>query len=642
MKSGPLVVIGDTLLDVDLEGTAERLAPDAPVPVVDCHRERHRAGGAGLAALLAARMADGDVVLITALGDDRNGARLRDLLGRHVDVVAMPLRGGTSCKIRVSASGRLIARLDAGDGRASPSPLGAPAERALRSAGSILVADYGRGVTAHQEVRAALVRLPRRVPLVWDPHPKGEPPVPTTRLATPNEREARGFAEAFAARAAGGSAAARDAATLSRAWGTAVAVTIGARGALLSVGDDVPFMAPAPALAAASPGSPDACGAGDCFAAAAVQAIRAGGLLTEAVTEAVRLASEFVARGGASGGPGLTIPPEPGAPAERPRAAGSAWDVVAGVRRSGGRIVATGGCFDLLHTGHVRLLQQARRLGDCLVVCLNSDCSVRELKGPGRPLVEAPDRARVLAALECVDAVVVFDEPTPAAVLERLRPDVWVKGGDYCGGDLAEAPVVRRYGGEVVLLPYTGRHSTSQIVAAARTLAEPVAGGEPPSLLPPGLLGLFLLRVWLPGRRGPPEPGEQRRRGRAHPLPGAPGRAFAAGLAQPGMRLPDDHFQGGPHFALQQVAAASRPVRQTGKRPQRNRRHGHGMRLPAGSVPRCPVPQHRDRVLAQVALTGVFLYGPAQGREPDLLVDGQVPQAALGDIVGRRREYDPR
>ncbi|HLI40743.1 MAG TPA: PfkB family carbohydrate kinase [Streptosporangiaceae bacterium] len=481
MKGGPLVVIGDTLLDVDLEGTAERLAPDAPVPVVDCDRERHRAGGAGLAALLAAGMEGGDVVLVTALGEDRNAARLRDLLGRHVEVVRMPLRGGTPCKIRVSASGRPIARLDAGDGRACPSPLRPAAERALRSAGGVLVADYGRGVTAHQGVRAVLARLPGRVPLVWDPHPKGPPPVPPTRLATPNEREARGFAGPAAARAAGAPEAAlrraaRNAATLSRAWGTAVAVTLGPRGALLSVGDDVPFLALAPA--AADQGAvPDACGAGDCFAAAAVQAIRAGGLLTEAVTEAVRLASEFVARGGASAGPGLAAPPEPGTPAGRPRPGGAAWDVVTDVRRRGGRIVAAGGCFDLLHAGHVWLLQQARRLGDCLVVCLNSDASVRELKGPGRPLVQAPDRARVLAALECVDAVIVFDEPTPAAVLERLRPDVWVKGGDYACGDLPEAPVVRRHGGQVLLLPYTGRHSTSQIVAAARTLAGPVTGG---------------------------------------------------------------------------------------------------------------------------------------------------------------------
>jgi rfaE bifunctional protein nucleotidyltransferase chain/domain len=151
--------------------------------------------------------------------------------------------------------------------------------------------------------------------------------------------------------------------------------------------------------------------------------------------------------------------------------------MAAEVRQRGGKIVATGGCFDLLHAGHVGLLRQARRLGDCLVVCLNSDSSVRALKGPGRPLVGAEDRARVLTALECVDAVLVFDEATPSAVLERLRPDVWVKGGDYAHGELAEAAVVRRYGGEVVLLPYLDRHSTSRIVAAARILAQPATSG---------------------------------------------------------------------------------------------------------------------------------------------------------------------
>jgi D-beta-D-heptose 7-phosphate kinase / D-beta-D-heptose 1-phosphate adenosyltransferase len=488
VTSGPLVVVGDTLLDVDVDGTAERLAPDGPVPVVDCHRERHRPGGAGLAAVLAAGMAPPDVVLITALGDDRNGARLRGLLGGHVEVLRMPLRGGTPCKIRVRASGMPIARLDAGNGRAAPAALTGAAERALRSASGILVADYGRGVTAHPGLRAALARLPGSTPVVWDPHPHGEPPVPGTRLATPNQQEAHGFAHALAARAADGRVpggrppgtpevalrrAARDAATLTRAWGTAVAVTLGAQGALLSVGEDAPFLAPAPAPAAGAGacGPHDACGAGDCFAAAAAQVIQAGAVLTEAVTEAVRRASEFVSLGGPALVPSLTVAAEAGIVSGRPSPAGAAWDTVADIRRRGGRIVATGGCFDLLHAGHVRLLRQARQLGDGLVVCLNSDASVRALKGPGRPLVSAQDRAKVLAALACVDAVIIFDEPTPASVLERLRPDIWVKGGDYARGELAEASVVRRYGGDVILLPYTSQHSTSRIVAAARTLA---------------------------------------------------------------------------------------------------------------------------------------------------------------------------
>ena len=110
--------------------------------------------------------------------------------------------------------------------------------------------------------------------------------------------------------------------------------------------------------------------------------------------------------------------------------------VLARVRAAGGTVVATGGCFDLLHAGHVATLRAARGLGDCLVVCINSDDSVRRLKGPVPPAGDRADRARVLEALEFVDAVVVFEEDTPAEVLDRLRPDVWAKGGDYAGADL--------------------------------------------------------------------------------------------------------------------------------------------------------------------------------------------------------------
>jgi len=468
VKAGPLVVVGDTLLDVDLHGTAGRLAPDAPVPVIDCASERHRAGGAGLAAVLAAA-AGGAVVLITALGTDRHGQRLRDLLAPRLDLVALPLTGGTPCKVRIHASGQPVARLDAGAGRAAPGPAGPAAGRILRQAGAVLVSDYGRGVTAHPALRSLLGRLPASVPVVWDPHPRGERPLAGCRLVTPNRGEARGFAAALGVPAApaGGviGPAAHDAAALSQAWRSPVAVTLGAGGALLCTGESVPFVAPAAPVT----GPVDTCGAGDCFAAAAAQVLRAGGLLTEAVTEAVHRAGRFVSRGGAGAAPGLTVPgpaqPGPGEPADDVT---DAFALAARVRERGGKVVATGGCFDLLHAGHVRLLQQARGLGDCLVVCLNSDASVRALKGPGRPLTSASDRARILAALACVDAVVVFDEPDPATVLARLRPDVWVKGGDYALGELAEAGVVRAHGGEVVLLPYLARRSTSAIVAAAR------------------------------------------------------------------------------------------------------------------------------------------------------------------------------
>jgi rfaE bifunctional protein nucleotidyltransferase chain/domain len=145
----------------------------------------------------------------------------------------------------------------------------------------------------------------------------------------------------------------------------------------------------------------------------------------------------------------------------------SAAEVVRRTRAAGGTVVATGGCFDLLHAGHVATLEAARRLGDCLVVCLNSDDSVRRLKGPSRPLVPERDRVRVLEALGAVDAVTVFAEDTPLAVLDALRPDVWVKGGDYAAPALPETELLAGWGGQVVVVPYLAGRSTTRLAQTA-------------------------------------------------------------------------------------------------------------------------------------------------------------------------------
>jgi rfaE bifunctional protein nucleotidyltransferase chain/domain len=138
-------------------------------------------------------------------------------------------------------------------------------------------------------------------------------------------------------------------------------------------------------------------------------------------------------------------------------------------RAAGRRIVFTNGCFDILHAGHVRYLAQARELGDVLVVALNSDGSVQRLKGAGRPVNTEADRATVVAALACVDHVAVFAEDTPVRLIEAVRPEVYVKGGDYDVEALPEAPVVRAYGGEVRILPYLPGRSTTAVLARMRS-----------------------------------------------------------------------------------------------------------------------------------------------------------------------------
>ena len=457
MSRSTLVVVGDTLLDADIEGTAERLCPDAPVPVLDATGQRQRPGGAGLAALLAAR-AGHSVVLVTALGVDPPARLLADLLASRVEVVRMPLRGATVCKTRIRAGGQSLLRIDSGDGRAAAGPVGSRAHEALRRCDAVLVADYGRGVAANPTVRGALAELAGRVPVVWDPHPKGAMPVPGCRLATPNEAEALGFASAAGfADGEGTSTALRE------VWRcAALAVTLGARGALLSTPDACEVV-PVPDTAA--PPGQDTCGAGDAFAAAAAGALLHGAGLREAITAAVDAATRFVASGGAAA---LDAPATVSAMV-RPGTGSTALDVAARLRSGGSRLVATGGCFDLLHPGHLGLLRAARALGDGLVVCLNSDESVRRRKGPGRPIVPAADRVAMLEALEPVDAVAVFDEDTPAALLELLRPDVWVKGGDYTVAELPEAEVVRRHDGEIVIIPMVEGYSTSRLVSAVRT-----------------------------------------------------------------------------------------------------------------------------------------------------------------------------
>lgn len=452
-----LVVVGDALLDRDLEGRAERLSPEAPVPVLEDLTQRARPGGAGLAAALAT--ADGrEVILITALADDEPGRELARLLDEAgVEVIDLGLAGRTPEKVRVRSDGRTLLRLDRGDADAPVGAANGRATRILGSAGGVLVADYGRGVTADARLRQALTSLAPRTPIVWDPHPRGGDPTPSVRLATPNAAEAARFTSGAGGDSLG--AVAERGRALVRKWSAAaVAVTLGKRGAVLVTGDGPPMVVPAPS----SPMT-DSCGAGDRFAATAAAMLADGALPSEAVTGAVMAASAFVAEGGAAAVKLGARPPL----VQVENKTAQAQAIIARTRARGGTVVATGGCFDLLHAGHVRLLRHARALGDCLIVCLNNDASVRRLKGPGRPLVPEEDRAAVLAALDCVDAVVIFDEDTPEAILSRLRPDIFAKGGDYAVADLPEAALMKRWGGQTVLLPYLEGRSSSLLVSEA-------------------------------------------------------------------------------------------------------------------------------------------------------------------------------
>lgn len=454
----PLVIVGDVLLDIDRSGTADRLSPEAPVPVIHGVSETRRPGGAALAALLAARNSSRPVVLIAPFADDDAADQIRELIGNAVRVIALPWAGSTPVKTRIRAGNHPIARIDEGGSAGEIGNLPAEVDTVLVSAAAVLVADYGGGVTGSEKLRRLLSNISARTPIIWDPHPRGGDPVPGTWWMTPNETELRSLSPGIDAGLSHLSTLRLRARFLADRWQTrGVCVTLGSKGAMLCAGDDPPLMVSPPDVVAG-----DTCGAGDSFAAAAALAFADGKLPSEVVAVAVDSAARFVASGGAAAFDPRSIKDASPILVGRPISA-----LLADVRRAGASIVATGGCFDLLHAGHVATLQAARALGDYLVVCLNSDSSVRRLKGDGRPLQSEQDRARVLEALACVNAVVLFDQDTPCEVLRELRPDVWAKGGDYSGLTLPEAQVLAEWGGEVVTVPYLPGRSTTALVELA-------------------------------------------------------------------------------------------------------------------------------------------------------------------------------
>jgi rfaE bifunctional protein nucleotidyltransferase chain/domain/rfaE bifunctional protein kinase chain/domain len=515
-------VVGDALLDVDWTGVVERVCPDAPAPVVDQRAEQARPGGAGLAALAAAACG-AKVTLVTALGADAEGDLVRSLLdAAGVSLIDLGLAGPTPVKLRVRSGGQSLVRVDRGCSPVvPPGPWCDAAGEAVLCSHAVLASDYGRGLVAARPFADLVPALAQ--PVVWDPHARGDRPPRGLDLLVPNRDEAARLDDAVAGDRGPGGVEDGDrdeilACRLARRFGCTVALTRGSHGAVVAGPGGQVFVVPVEYAAG------DPCGAGDRFAAVAAVARARGAAMVEAVTAAATAAREHVAApdDGAAGfrprgaAPGVRWPapvgvnpvtgssasgpvtgPIPGrlpgaAPssADGPPAAvgdvrpavaasGDGWDrprvalgLARSVRAAGGTVVVAGGCFDVLHPGHVRLLGAARGLGDCLIVCLNGDLSVRRLKGRRRPVNPVEDRAEVLRALAPVDAVLVFDEDDPCAALEQLRPHVFVKGADHAGADLPEREVLAKWGGEIVFVPVVpGRSTTRVLEIAAGTAA---------------------------------------------------------------------------------------------------------------------------------------------------------------------------
>src|SRR6266511_2550270 len=450
-RGATVLVLGDALLDGWYAGTPRQLCREAPVPVVGLDRITFSCGGAANAAANVAALG-GRAVLAAVVGDDSDGARLRTRLREAwVDarLVTVPGRR-TVAKRRVMADEQILVRFDQGD----TTPLTPAAARELvRTVGD-----------AHDTQPWADVQ---------------------PDLVTPNFAEALRLLGAHSDQLSVSRpdwvAGAADR-LLARAKARAMAVTLDVDGTVV-----LRENRPAHRTYARPVSASRAAGAGDAYVAAFTLALSTGAALAEAADVAQLAAT--VATCTASSSLGTAVCPAgdllTAADAGDSRVLDSAAlsVQVTAHRARGRRIVFTNGCFDVLHSGHVGYLEQAKQLGDILIVAVNSDESVRRLKGENRPVNPVEDRVSVLSAPSCVDHVVVFHEDTPAALITEVRPDVYVKGGDYPPELIPEAPLVRQLGGEVRTLDYVPDKSTSKIIERIRstrtpTPTEPVAGPE--------------------------------------------------------------------------------------------------------------------------------------------------------------------
>jgi D-beta-D-heptose 7-phosphate kinase/D-beta-D-heptose 1-phosphate adenosyltransferase len=471
-----VTVIGDLILDGWWSGHSDRISREAPAPVVDVTARVSTPGGAGNTAMNLAALG-ARVRLVGLVGDDDAGAQLVGILSSAgIDVSGVLCCSGarTMTKIRVMSDDHVLVRIDDGPGGAHPRAellrLAEAAVDAAADADAELVCDYGFG-TLHGPVRDSLVAPTRRRPplTVVDAHDPGVWASLHPHLVTPNAREAARLLRLETLPADRTATVAERSGDLLRAAGALAAIiTLDHDGTVLLRGNGEPHRTRAhPAL------ETRASGAGDTFVAALTVA-HAAGLSLELSADFAQLAADVVVqRYGTSVCTLDDITEQLGGRSDLALDHDELATRLAAHRKAGERIVFTNGCFDVLHRGHTTYLAQAKRLGDVLVVAINDDDSVRRLKGPDRPVNAAPDRANVLAALGCVDYVTVFDADTPSALLERLRPEIYVKGGDYTPEMLAETAVVSSYGGEVRMLGYVPSQSTSAVVARIRSTAPP-------------------------------------------------------------------------------------------------------------------------------------------------------------------------
>ena len=463
-SSTRVVVAGDVMLDRYLFGSTGRISPEAPVPVVHVQQSDDRPGGAGNVAVNLAALGV-TTSLVGVVGKDEAARSLASILGeRGIDCAfAEAADRPTITKTRVQSRGQQLIRLDEENAVAMPGDAVATAlAGTLQGAGAVVLSDYGKGALADVQTMIRSCR-DAGVPVLVDPKGANFDKYRGASLITPNQSEfeaVAGIAESDE------DLVERARAMMRRLELDALLVTRSEKGMLLVEADGEPLF-----LSTQAREVYDVTGAGDTVIATLAAAVASGQSLGSAAALANLAAGLVVRKIGVA-----TVTPGELSAALHQRGQGGRGLVdldtllalVAESHQRKERVIMTNGCFDVLHAGHVAYLEEAKSLGDRLIVAVNDDESVRRLKGESRPVNALEDRMLVLAGLAAVDWVVPFSEDTPARLVEAVLPDVLVKGGDYKPEEIAGARDVLENGGEVRVLAFRDGHSSSRIIDRLR------------------------------------------------------------------------------------------------------------------------------------------------------------------------------
>jgi D-beta-D-heptose 7-phosphate kinase/D-beta-D-heptose 1-phosphate adenosyltransferase len=456
-----VLVLGDAILDEYLLGQCGRLSPEAPVPVLHVTSTRRVLGGAANTAANIVSLG-GRATLVALIGDDEAGATLQACAAdAGVDLLAVPSGSTTLRKTRVVGQHQQIVRLDYEDVRHADDAVTARIlqafDQSLDDCDIVVISDYAKGFVSAAVARAIIDRAHAAgLQVLVDPRPQHREFYHGCDYVTPNWKESRGLLGLSDAKASPAEIES-VARALSSKLDSNVVLTLGPDG-IAFCGRDGAERFSMPTLAQEVF---DVSGAGDTVVAALALGLASGADHQTALSLANRAASVVVGKFGTATVTPDEVLQDTDALRLIPRRALA--DLAVTLRAKGRRIVTINGSFDLLHSGHLHILAEARRQGDVLIVGVNSDASVQGNKGPSRPIVPERRRAEMLLALRMVDYVHVFDEPDPSAFLREVRPDVHVNGAEY-GEDCIEGETVRRGGGTLYIVNRLPGLSTSALL----------------------------------------------------------------------------------------------------------------------------------------------------------------------------------